>query len=152
MHAGILHRRARLERRLAPQAAAAAIKASPLDIIEIRHTAVREPVSGNRYSLLRVKTRSGLIGWGECAGDSADDLKSLQSAWMGRPAHTYAAITLSTPLAGALDMALLDILGKACNAPVCRVLGGPTRNKVRAFSSPDEGEFPISLIAVPPPA
>jgi galactonate dehydratase len=30
-------------------------------------------------------------------------------------------------------MALLDLVGKACNAPVYRVLGGPTRNKARAL-------------------
>jgi galactonate dehydratase len=151
MHAGILHRRARLERRLAPQVAAAGAKPSPLDIVEIRHFPVREPVSGNRYTVLRVKTRSGLTGWGECGFDPASDPQALQSAWVGKPAHTYAAITLSTPFAAALDMALLDVLGKACKAPVCRVLGCPTRNRVRAFSTPDEGEFPVSLIAVPAP-
>lgn len=45
----------------APQAAVAT-KPAELDIAEIRHFPVREPVSGNRYSLLRSKTRSGLTG------------------------------------------------------------------------------------------
>lgn len=151
MNAVTVRRRARLSAGFAPQIAAGT-KAAALDIAEIRHYPLREPVSGNRYSLLRVKTRSGLTGWGECATGSADELKALESAWAGKPAHTYAAITTSTPFGGALDMALLDILGKACSAPVYRVLGGPTRNKVRAYSSPDAGEFPISGIPVPAPA
>jgi galactonate dehydratase len=117
---------------------------SPLDIIEIRQFPLREPVSGNRYSLLRVKTSSGLTGWGEC-GPDAGELKALEAAWIGRPAHTYAAITPATPLGGALDIALLDIMGKACKAPVYRVLGGPTRHKVRAA-------FPATFIPVPTPA
>jgi len=119
----------------APQAAVATSKPSELDITEIRHFPLREPVSGARYSLLRVKTRSGLTGWGECAFDPAADMKSLESAWIGKPVHTYAAIKPLTPFAAALDIALLDIVGKACNAPVYRVLGGPTRSKVRAYGA-----------------
>jgi hypothetical protein len=37
---------------------------------EIRHSPVREPISGNRYSFLKVTTRAGLIGWGECGYES----------------------------------------------------------------------------------
>ena len=136
---------------LAPQTAGVG-KSSALDIAEIRHFPVREPVSRNRYSLLRVKTGSGVIGWGECAATPDGDLKALEGAWMGKPAHSYAAITTATPFGAALDMALLDILGKVCNAPVYRVLGGPTRNKIRAFASPEQAGFPIALIAVPAPA
>lgn len=147
----ITNRRARLRQPIALQTAAAG-KPAALDITAIRVFSVGEPVGGNRYSLLRVTTRSGLTGWGECAYDPNADLKALQSAWMGKPANAYATITPSTPLRAALDMALLDILGKAANAPVYRILGGPTRNKVRAYSSPYSQEFPVAVIDVPAPA
>jgi galactonate dehydratase len=121
-------------------------------IAEIRWFPLREPVSGNRYSLVRVTTRSGLTGWGECALASAQDARDLEKAWIGRPATLYAAIDASAPLAGALDMAMLDILGKACRAPLYRVLGGPTRHKVRAFTdSAAAPGFRAVALHVPPP-
>jgi galactonate dehydratase len=147
-----IHRRERLRMRVAPQTAASASKPAALDITEIRHFPLREPVSGNRYSFLRITTRSGLVGWGECGYDSTADLKALQSAWIGKPANAYATIPPSTPFRAALDIALLDILGKAANAPVYRVLGGPTRNKVRAYGSPGPQDFPVAVINVPTPA
>jgi len=49
------------------------------------------------------------------------------------------------PFAAALDVALLDIVGKACNAPVYRILGGPTRSKVRAYTSETVIEVPAPL-------
>ena len=126
-------------------------KPGTLDITEIRYSPLREPVSGNRYSLLRVATRSGLIGWGECPYDPSAEIKALEPAWIGRTASAYATISASTPFRAALDMASLDILGKAANAPVYRILGGPTRSKVRAYSSPHAGEFPVTVIDVPKP-
>jgi len=145
----ISQRRLRLLESFAPQAAA---QPAALDIAEIRHFSVREPVSGNRYSLLRVTTRSGLTGWGECRYDPSTDLKALQSGWVGRPAHAYATIPSSYPFRAALDIALLDILGRAANAPVYRILGGPTRRVVRAYSWPYTQEFPVAVINVPKPA
>jgi galactonate dehydratase len=55
---------------------------------------------------------------------------------VGRAATSYEVLDPLVPRAvrGALNMALLDILGKATNAPVYRVLGGPTRNKARAIT------------------
>lgn len=150
MSNAVLHRRARLARSISPQAAAAVANPAPLDITAIRHFPVREPVSGNRYSLLRVTTRSGVVGWGECPFDPAADPKSLESRWVGKPANTYAAITPG-PFAAALDIALLDILGQVSKAPVYRVLGGPTRNKVRAFGAPEAGDYPVTVIDVPAP-
>src|SRR5579871_5181516 len=112
MHNVITTRRERLMRGFAPQAAAAAATPGDLDITEIRHFPVREPVSGARYTFLRIKTRSGLTGWGECPFDPQADIKGLESAWTGRPAHTYATIKPATPFGAALDIALLDIVGK----------------------------------------
>jgi len=144
-----MRRRARLLTGFAPQVAAGA---GPLDVTGINHFPVKEPVSGNRYSFLRVATRSGLVGWGECPYDPNADVKALQSAWTGKPANAYETIPPSTPLRAALDMALLDILGKAAKAPVYWVLGGPTRNKVRAYSSSSSQAFPAAVIDVPAPA
>lgn len=142
MHNVITYRRERLMRAFAPQIAAAAAAPGDLDITEIRHFPVREPVSGLRYTLLRISTRSGLTGWGECSFDPGADIKALESAWLGKPAHTYATIKPASPFAAALDIALLDIVGKAAKAPVYRVLGGPTRHKVRSYSAESVIEVP----------
>jgi galactonate dehydratase len=133
-NSGIARRRARLNGGFAPQIAGTVPQSGEHAIAEIRWFPVREPGSGKRYAVVRVKTRSGLTGWGECAQVSDQEARALEKEWTGRPATQYAAIDGSTPLAGALDMAMLDILGKACRAPIYRVLGGPTRHKVRAFT------------------
>ncbi len=148
----IADRRARLGVAFAPQAPLANAAAGEHAIAEMRWFPVREPVSGNRYTFLRVKTRSGLTGWGECAQAAEPDAKALEREWLGRPATLYAAIDRSSPLAGALDTALLDILGKSSRAPVYRVLGGPTRHKVRAFTDSDSAAFSAVGLAAPKPA
>jgi galactonate dehydratase len=150
---GIARRRARLAGGFVPQAAGAVPQSEEHAIAEIRWFPVREPESGNRYAMVRVKTRSGLTGWGECAQASEQDARALEKEWIGRPATLYAVIDGSMPLAGALDMAMLDILGKACHAPVYRVLGGPTRHKIRALTdSATAPGFRAVALRMPPPA
>ncbi len=147
-----IDKRARLLAGIAQEAGKAAAKPAALDITAIRHYPVREPASGKRYSLLRITTRSGLVGWGESPHDPDADPKVLESTWVGRPANAYATIPASTPFRAALDMACLDVVGKAANAPAYRVLGGPTRSKVRAYSSMQSNEFPVTVIDLPEPA
>jgi galactonate dehydratase len=150
MHHIIMQRRTRLLTSFAQHAAQT--KPTVLDITEIRHFPVREPVSGTRYSLLRITTRSGVIGWGECRYDPNADVKALESAWVGRKANAYATIPPSAPFRAALDTASLDILGKTAKAPVYRILGGPTRSKVRAYGHPYNAESPVAVVDVPTPA
>ena len=106
-----------------------------MEIAELQAFPVREPVSRRSYTVLRIRTKSGLTGFGECAGASAADLARARETLIGRPASAYAGVRLLHALGGAVNMALLDILGQSCKAPVYRVLGGPTRNKVRAMTS-----------------
>jgi galactonate dehydratase len=113
--------------------------ARPLEIAGVDLYTAREPVSRRAYTLLRVRTRSGLAGWGECGAAGSGELSDLRRALIGREASAYEAIPLelgaAAPLAGGVDMALLDLVGKHCSAPIYRLLGGPTRHKARALAA-----------------
>jgi galactonate dehydratase len=89
----------------------------------------------NGYVVLQVRTASGITGYGECKNLTIPDIKATHAVVAGRPASAYETLRPLVPsnVQGGLDMALLDILGKATRAPVYRVLGGPTRTKARAI-------------------
>jgi galactonate dehydratase len=116
----------------------------------LRAQAVQEPVSGRSYIILRVETDAGVTGIGELAAGrdpavALVRLLSLKPHIVGRDAAAYEAV--QRPLSAlpgvppreraavlaALNLALLDILGKLSKAPLYEVLGGPTREKLRAF-------------------
>jgi galactonate dehydratase len=127
-------RKSRLADFMAMQAAAA----TPGDkhaIAEMRAYPVREPASGRVYTIVRLRSQSGIVGWGEAGRVAAADVEKAKSRIVGKPATAYAVTTTDTPLDGAIACAMLDITGKAVSAPVYRVLGGPTRFKARALAS-----------------
>jgi galactonate dehydratase len=130
-------RRARLAAFQA-QAAPSAGAGSALEISEVSAHPLREPVSGRRYTLLRLKTRSGLTGYGECSSVAPADLAQTRLLLAGAQAGAYEVIARrlhgTTLPAGAINMALLDLVGKAAKAPVYQILGGPTRFKARALA------------------
>jgi galactonate dehydratase len=138
-------------------------------ISEVRAFAVPQSGTASSYVVLQVRTRSGLTGYGECKDLSGPDLKATREAAVGRAASAYETLRPLVPpnAQAAIDMALLDILGKATKAPVYRVLGGPTRNKARAIvrltgTSDDELQkdlqrqlalgFAAFLVPIPSPA
>ena len=121
-----------------------------LEMVAIDAFPLREPVSRRAYTCLRLRTRSGTIGYGECSRISAPDLARLRTAIQGREASSFESIrrglTAAPSALAGLDMAMLDLVGKFTNAPIYQVLGGPTRNQARALTR-IEGETDDEVVA-----
>jgi galactonate dehydratase len=145
-------RRARLAALLGAQAAAAARDADGLAITGLRALRLREPDSRRSYTVVRVETRSGLTGFGECGAvaDAELDLERVRAIVLGKPATAYEVVCRALADLGAVEaaitMALLDIVGRHARAPVYQILGGPTRHKVRALTTL-EGDSDRDLVA-----
>jgi galactonate dehydratase len=103
-----------------------------------------------RWLFVKVETDSGLVGWGEALGDKAhvqaaaiasfehaligEDPTKIVHHWqtMLRGAFWRGGPTLNAAISG-VEIALWDILGKSLGAPVYKLLGGPTRERVRVY-------------------
>ena len=105
--------------------------------------------------LIRIETDSGIIGWGEafphrvwpairslvdsliapvCVGADPSDISGLMGKLMR---HVY-GVGRAGPVMYALsgvDIALWDILGKAANLPIYRLLGGSQHTRLPAYAS-----------------
>jgi galactonate dehydratase len=137
MATSALVRRVRLQSLTAAfQARSAA--ADPLAITSIRLWPLREPASGRRYTVIRLETRTGMRGYGECRGVPGSELEIVRQAIEGQPASAYEAawerMAGAPTLRAGINMAQLDILAQAAKAPLYQVLGGPTRAKARAVA------------------
>lgn len=118
----------------APQAAAP----GPLSIANARGWRLREPASGRRYTVLRLETRNGLVGYGEGGPASSAEIAEAKAAVVGRRPnetefirHRLAAVPA---MEAAVNCAFLDLLGKQTKVPVYQFLGGPTRFKARVLA------------------
>ena len=123
--------------KLAPQVRQP-VGGGPLQIRDLRTYPLREPVSGRSYTVIRLETASGLRGYGECALVTPLELAAARQAVV-RAAPTAAEpiraqLAAMPAVSAAVNMALLDLAGQIAKAPVYQVLGGPTRNKVRALA------------------
>src|SRR5216110_3262375 len=137
----ILMRRARLAA-FAPQAVMPARPNPQLEISALQHHRLREPVSGRSYTVIKLQTRGGLDGYGECRDATSADVAQVLPAVRGKDATQFETVryrltAAPAGLAAALNMAMLDVVGRFVKAPVYQVLGGPTRNKCRALAPLD---------------
>jgi len=90
-------------------------------------TGMYGPLLKEQAFIILSKYRSFLIGRDPLAGEALWD----QMRGLDRHARTgYMMMALS-----ALDCALWDLRGKHYNAPVYRLLGGPTRRRIKAYAS-----------------
>jgi galactonate dehydratase len=125
-------------------AAAADSSTDPLAITGLRGWRLREPVSGRRYTVVRLETRRGLTGFGEGGPARAADILDARAALAGRTANetefVRRRLTASPPMEAAVSNAMLDILGKSTKIPVYQFLGGPTRYKARVLATLEGGD------------
>jgi galactonate dehydratase len=145
-------RRVRLAALLGAQAVAPAGDTDGLAVTGLRATRVREPVSRRSCTVVRVETRSGLTGFGECSAGALTEaeLERVRALVLGKPATAYEVVGRALAGLGAVEaaitMALLDVVGRHARAPVYQILGGPTRHKIRALTTL-EGDSDADLLA-----
>src|SRR5580765_6891796 len=119
----------------------------------LRITNVRGLPCGTK-AYVKIETSGPHIGWGEITGLEprvacalVDSLKELlvnenptriEHLWQKvfRSHRDMRGGPFMTHCLSAIDHALWDITGKAWGVPVYRLLGGPTRDKIRVYSTP----------------
>lgn len=102
----------------------------------------------NRYAigthkealLVRLETDSGLVGWGETPDDWINKSfegvpeERLRKQTLGRDPFDIEAFlvenTLGSYLSSGVEMAMWDLVGKAVNQPLYKLLGGAVRKKI----------------------
>jgi L-alanine-DL-glutamate epimerase-like enolase superfamily enzyme len=125
----------------------------PLDIWAPPPQFAGRPRTHVEMLLVRVGTRSGVVGWGECFGTNSPLIAAVYDAWLKHLAvgqdATDADLTAqlerqlhnlgrSGPVIHAisgLDIALWDIRGKLAGKPVHALLGGAKRKRIEAYAS-----------------
>ena len=114
--------------------------------------------------LVRIRTDSGLVGWGEGSGDAGLVGSQLAPHLIGRDPldrnglweACFHALYNANNFVGfggsalsAVDIALWDLAGKATGQPVHALLGGRVRNRVCVYATGlyyTEGELPDRLL------
>jgi galactonate dehydratase len=107
----------------------------PLTISSFRAWRLREPVSGRRYTVLKLTSQNGVVGFGEGGPVPVVDIAEARTAVMGRRAtdaefirHRLAAIPA---MEASVNNAMLDLVSRSKGLPIYQYLGGPTRFKAR---------------------
>ncbi len=125
-----------------------ATSADRMTVTDVRAWHLREPDSGRRYTVLRLETRGGLIGYGEGGPSTAAMIADAKAAASGRRPNETEFIRhrleALPALEAAVNNAFLDLLGKSTNTPIYQFLGGPTRFKARVLAHLD-GEDETAL-------
>jgi len=122
-------------------------------------------VERQTWLFVKVETDQGVYGWGEGSLEGqeravaeavhamagrliGEDPTRIERHWQVLYRHGFwrGGVVLNSALS-AIDQALWDIAGKAYGVPVYRLLGGPVRDRVRAYTHAHTVELAQSLVA-----
>jgi galactonate dehydratase len=124
----------------------------PLAIAAFRAWRLREPVSARRYTVVKLSSQNGAVGFGEGGPASAAEIAEAREAITGRRATELEFIrhrlTAIPSLEAAVGNAMLDLVSRSKGVPVYQYLGGPTRFKARLLAqleTTDESGMSTSL-------
>jgi len=119
---------------------------------EIKVTKIESFVLKNSWVFVKISTDAGITGWGEMLKDDAKacaaGVLEVGDYLIGqdpcRVVHHWQAIhrgafyrggPIKTAITSGIDQALWDIKGKVHGVPVYKLLGGPTRDRVRVYGT-----------------
>ncbi|MFH1566782.1 MAG: galactonate dehydratase [Gemmatimonadota bacterium] len=121
----------------------------------IKVTRIETFVLKNSWVFVKISTDAGITGWGEMLKDDAracaagalevadylvgKDPRPVVHHWQAiHRGAFYRGGPIKTAILSGLDMALWDIAGKCYGVPVYKLLGGPTRDRVRVYGTVSE--------------
>ena len=127
-----------------------AAQIGPKDNIKV--TKIETFVLRNSWVFVKISTDAGITGWGEmlkddakaCAagalevGDYLIGQDPLRVVFHWQAIHRgafYRGGPIKTAISSGIDQALWDITGKAYGVPVYKLMGGPTRDRVRVYGT-----------------
>src|ERR687891_135334 len=130
-----------------------AAQVGPKDKVKV--TKIETFVLTNSWVFVKISTDAGIVGWGEmlkddakaCAAGALEVGHYLIGKDPLRVVHHWQAIysgafyrggPIKTAISSGIDQALRDIKGKAFGVPVYKLLGGPTRERVRVYGQVSE--------------
>jgi galactonate dehydratase len=110
----------------------------PLSITQFRAWRLKEPVSGRRYTVVKLQSQSSDTGYGEGGPALGAEIGEARAAVMGRRAHESefirARLSAIPAMEAAVSNAMLDLVSKSKKLPIYQYLGGPTRFKARLLA------------------
>src|SRR5436190_7799311 len=114
------------------------IAAHPLEIVQFRAWRLKEPVSGRRYTVVELRSRSGETGYGEGGPVPTAEILEARAALERRRATEFefvrARLAGIPAMEAAVSNAMLDLVARSRRVPIYQFLGGPTRFKARLLA------------------
>jgi galactonate dehydratase len=121
----------------------------------IKVTGIETFVLKNSWVFVKISTDAGITGWGEMLKDDAracaagalevadylvgKDPRPVTQHWQAiHRGAFYRGGPIKTAILSGIDMALWDITGKCYGVPVYKLLGGPTRERIRVYGEVSE--------------